>query len=188
MHLGNVIPVPLKSNPTSFSALGKMSFKHNSNWIANVVRHTPSQLVNGNAPFFRPLFTQIGHQETTKTLVELQTFSIAWNSWNVEAVEWRRLLASISILKTWKIIMHLSFVPMRQNFMLLYSMKPQLWGGCRKRGKWWRKRWRKRCRKRCRKRGSSLPSANNKRLIIQMVLNLFMLKNRQFLNMTWVTC
>lgn len=77
MHLGNVIPFPLKSNPTSFNGLGKMSFKHNSNRIVSVACHTPSQLVNGNTPFFRPLFTQIGHQETTKTLVELQTFSIA---------------------------------------------------------------------------------------------------------------
>ena len=28
---GNVIPFPLKSNPTSFNALGETSFKHNSN-------------------------------------------------------------------------------------------------------------------------------------------------------------
>lgn len=52
MHLGNVIPFPLKSNPTSFNALGKMSFKHNSNWIVSVICHAPSQLVNENSPFY----------------------------------------------------------------------------------------------------------------------------------------
>ena len=42
----------LKSNPTSFNALGKMSFKHNSNWVVSVVCHAPSQLVNEKSPFY----------------------------------------------------------------------------------------------------------------------------------------